>query len=49
VLETDGGKTVQIVKTDDTKQTVSNNIGDYVEVTYQEVNEEGYPIALEIK
>ena len=37
------------MKTDDTKQTVSNNIGDYVEVTYQEVNEEGYPIALEIK
>lgn len=49
VLETDSGRTVQIVKTDATEQTVSNNIGDYVEVIYREVNEEGYPIALEIK
>ena len=49
VLEEDSGKTIQIIKTDDTKQTASNNIGDYVEVTYQEVNEEGHPIALEIR
>ena len=48
VLETDGGKTVQVVKTDDTKQKVESSIGAYVEVTYKEVTEDGYPIALEI-
>lgn len=49
VLEDGSGKTVQIVKTDDTIQTVSNNVGDRVEVTYQDVTGDGYPIALEIK
>lgn len=49
VLEDGSGKLIQIVKTDDTIQTVSNNIGDHVEVTYRDVTGDGYPMALEIK
>lgn len=49
VLDSDSGEMVQIVKTDDTETTADLTIGAYVEVTYQELSPDGYPIALEIK
>lgn len=49
VLDSATGETVQIVKTDDTVTTADLTIGGYVEVTYQELSPDGYPVALEIR